>query len=77
MVEADTLGDKVVIMKHGALAVIGTSLQLKNKFGAGYVCGYVVACTVQASPVAEEYVPTAIDVHTYASIHHAQAQRAM
>lgn len=36
MEEADTLGDKVAIMKHGRISVIGTTLDLKRKFGAGY-----------------------------------------
>jgi len=36
MEEADILGDKIGIMSHGQLSCIGTSLHLKNKFGAGY-----------------------------------------
>eukprot|EP00184_Porphyridium_aerugineum_P005090 CAMPEP_0184696420 /NCGR_PEP_ID=MMETSP0313-20130426/3723_1 /TAXON_ID=2792 /ORGANISM="Porphyridium aerugineum, Strain SAG 1380-2" /LENGTH=930 /DNA_ID=CAMNT_0027155047 /DNA_START=116 /DNA_END=2908 /DNA_ORIENTATION=- len=36
MEEADVLGDRVGIVARGKLRVIGTSLRLKNKFGAGY-----------------------------------------
>lgn len=36
MEEADILGDRIVIMKQGRLECAGTSLHLKNKFGAGY-----------------------------------------
>ena len=37
MDEADVLGDKIVIMKSGQIAAVGTSLVLKKKFGAGYL----------------------------------------
>jgi ABC-type multidrug transport system ATPase subunit len=36
MEEADVLGDKIGIMAKGKLSVIGSSLHLKQKFGAGY-----------------------------------------
>merc|ERR1712146_874818 len=36
MEEADVLAHKIVIMRKGQIGVIGTSLSLKNKFGAGY-----------------------------------------
>lgn len=36
MEEADVLGDRVAIMKGGRLAALGSSLQLKRKFGTGY-----------------------------------------
>ncbi|EFA83624.1 hypothetical protein PPL_02690 [Heterostelium album PN500] len=36
MEEADVLGDRIAIMKKGKLVCLGTSLRLKNKFGAGY-----------------------------------------
>ena len=36
MEEADVLGDVICIMKKGQLEAYGTSLRLKNKFGAGY-----------------------------------------
>jgi ABC-type multidrug transport system ATPase subunit len=39
MEEADILGDRVAIMAHGSVRCIGSSLRLKQKFGAGYqVC---------------------------------------
>ena len=36
MDEADVLADRVGIMSRGYLQVLGTSLHLKNRFGAGY-----------------------------------------
>eukprot|EP01090_Pellita_catalonica_P008622 TRINITY_DN196_c0_g1_i1.p1 TRINITY_DN196_c0_g1~~TRINITY_DN196_c0_g1_i1.p1 ORF type:complete len:943 (+),score=171.62 TRINITY_DN196_c0_g1_i1:378-2831(+) len=36
MEEADILGDRIAIMAKGRLRCIGSSLHLKNKFGAGY-----------------------------------------
>ena len=36
MEEADTLGDAIGIMSHGALLCLGSSLHLKSKFGSGY-----------------------------------------
>eukprot|EP01133_Synstelium_polycarpum_P009772 gene9772-11411_t len=36
MEEADILSDKIGIMAAGRLRCLGTNLQLKNKFGAGY-----------------------------------------
>ena len=36
MEEADILGDKIAIMAKGQLQCLGSSLHLKQKFGAGY-----------------------------------------
>jgi ABC-type multidrug transport system ATPase subunit/phosphodiesterase/alkaline phosphatase D-like protein len=36
MEEADILGDKIAIMKEGRIAALGTSIHLKNRYGAGY-----------------------------------------
>jgi ABC-type multidrug transport system ATPase subunit len=36
MKEADILGDRIGIMARGRLRAIGSSIQLKQKFGAGY-----------------------------------------
>lgn len=36
MEEADILGDRIAIMARGNLRCLGTSLRLKQKFGAGY-----------------------------------------
>jgi ABC-type multidrug transport system ATPase subunit len=45
MEEADILGDRVAIMAHGSLRCIGSSLHLKQKFGAGYqVCFHHFIC---------------------------------
>ena len=37
MIEADTLCDRIAIVAHGKLVVVGTQQYLKNKFGDGYV----------------------------------------
>lgn len=39
MEEADILGDRIAIMARGALKAIGSSIRLKQKFGAGYQVG--------------------------------------
>ena len=36
MEEADILGDRIAIMARGKIRAIGTSVRLKQKFGAGY-----------------------------------------
>lgn len=36
MEEADILGDRIAIMARGAIKAIGSSIRLKQKFGAGY-----------------------------------------
>jgi ATP-binding cassette subfamily A (ABC1) protein 3 len=36
MDEADVLGDRIGIMSHGQMKCLGSSLFLKNRFGAGY-----------------------------------------
>jgi len=36
MEEAEVLGDRIAIMAHGRIRAIGSSVRLKNKFGAGY-----------------------------------------
>ena len=37
MEEADILGDRIAIMAKGRLRCIGTSIHLKNRFGAGFI----------------------------------------
>ena len=37
MIEADTLCDRIAIVSHGKLKVIGTQQALKDKFGSGYL----------------------------------------
>ena len=36
MEEADLLADKIAIMAEGDLAAVGTSMDLKQRFGVGY-----------------------------------------
>ena len=36
MEEADILADRLAIMADGQLAAVGTSLDLKSRFGVGY-----------------------------------------
>ncbi|EQC37401.1 hypothetical protein SDRG_05005 [Saprolegnia diclina VS20] len=43
MEEADVLGDRIAIMADGALRCVGSSLFLKNRFGAGYTLTLVKA----------------------------------
>lgn len=43
MDEADYLGDRIAIMRHGKLLCAGSSLFLKNRFGLGYTLGCVSA----------------------------------
>jgi len=52
MQEADLLGDKIVIMKHGFVVSLGTSLRLKAKYGSGYQ----VTIVAKDSSVIEELV---------------------
>ena len=44
MEEADILGDRIAIMAHGRMCVIGDSMDLKSRFGKGY------AVTVVSEP---------------------------
>lgn len=39
MEEADILGDRIAIMARGKLRCLGSSIRLKQKFGAGYQVG--------------------------------------
>lgn len=59
MEEADILGDRIAIMARGNLRCLGTSLRLKQRFGAGYqvrlpallrecVCVCVCGCVASA-----------------------------
>ena len=53
MEEADMLGDRIAIMAKGHLRCLGSSLRLKQKFGAGYqVRSAWLAPCVQLSPMA-------------------------
>ena len=36
MEEAEILGDRIAVMSHGKLQAIGSSLELKSKYGSGY-----------------------------------------
>ena len=52
MEEADILGDRVAIMAKGSLRCLGSSLRLKQKFGAGYqvcVCALLLASAQRVS----------------------------
>eukprot|EP00026_Physarum_polycephalum_P002758 Phypoly_transcript_02766.p1 GENE.Phypoly_transcript_02766~~Phypoly_transcript_02766.p1 ORF type:complete len:787 (+),score=112.61 Phypoly_transcript_02766:280-2640(+) len=41
MEEAELLGDRIAIMAKGKLRCMGTSMQLKNEFGVGYILRFV------------------------------------
>ena len=45
MEEADILGDRIAIMARGAIRCIGSSLRLKQKYGAGYKVSISVMTT--------------------------------
>jgi len=47
--EADLLGDRIAIMKDGRLCACGSSLELKNQYGMGYILTLVIDPLV-ASP---------------------------
>jgi len=49
MEEADILGDRIAIMARGALRCIGSSLRLKQKFGAGYKVSVSVMSAAEES----------------------------
>ena len=49
MEEADILGDRIAIMARGNLRCLGTSLRLKQKFGAGYQV-HSACCLLYTSP---------------------------
>jgi ABC-type multidrug transport system ATPase subunit len=55
MEEADILGDRIAIMARGRLKAIGSSLRLKQKYGAGYT----VSVSVQ-QPSAGDNSPPAL-----------------
>jgi len=39
--EADLLGDRIAIMAKGKIRCLGSSLELKNRFGVGYHIAFV------------------------------------
>lgn len=45
MAEAEAIGDKIAILALGRLRAIGTTLHLKNRFGAGYSLDVVTGDT--------------------------------
>jgi ATP-binding cassette subfamily A (ABC1) protein 3 len=62
MDEADLLGDRIAIMADGELRCVGSSLFLKNRYGAGYSLVMVKgeACNEAAiSQLVKQIVPTA------------------
>ncbi|KAF0717928.1 Aste57867_2007 [Aphanomyces stellatus] len=65
MDEADILGDRIAIMAEGKLRCCGSSLYLKNKYGAGYTLTIVKTSTATAGDEAklvsfiQSHIPTA------------------
>eukprot|EP00475_Leptophrys_vorax_P029658 TRINITY_DN4376_c0_g2_i5.p1 TRINITY_DN4376_c0_g2~~TRINITY_DN4376_c0_g2_i5.p1 ORF type:complete len:983 (+),score=58.52 TRINITY_DN4376_c0_g2_i5:142-3090(+) len=70
MEEADILGDRIAIMARGRLRCIGTSIHLKNRFGAGFV----VTVGVQSSTGLS--VPSALDLQAEQQMKSAAAEKA-
>jgi ABC-type multidrug transport system ATPase subunit len=62
MEEADILGDRICVMAHGRLRAIGSSIHLKNKFGAGYRISLVTdpANAEHVKSIIESKVPDCI-----------------
>jgi ABC-type multidrug transport system ATPase subunit len=62
MEEADVLGDRIAIMAHGQLCAIGTSMQLKTRFGNGYRVSIVTdhERLQEAKDFVDSRAPTAI-----------------
>ena len=63
MDEADLLGDRIAIMSEGQLKCVGSSMFLKQRFGAGYVLTSVLDQTSSNDKVLEsikKYVPDAL-----------------
>ena len=54
MIEADSLGDRIMVLCDGTITAIGTPLFLKNHYGKGY--RLMITCQV----VEEEYVKSKI-----------------
>ncbi|EGG18296.1 ABC transporter A family protein [Cavenderia fasciculata] len=59
MEECDQLGDKIMIMDHGRLVTVGTSLHLKNKHGSGYKLHLVSSDPENTQHTVREKLPTA------------------
>lgn len=62
MDEADILGDRIAIIADGALCCVGTSLFLKNRYGAGYnlTISKKPGCNVESIAIAlQSFVPSA------------------
>ncbi len=55
MDEADILGDRIGIMAEGKLICLGSSLFLKNRFGAGYNLT-IVKKSKEENPEIEKYL---------------------
>jgi ABC-type multidrug transport system ATPase subunit len=58
MEEADVLGDRVVVIVDGQLKCMGTSLYLKNQFGAGYRVSIVTSDPAAAKNMIQSVLPS-------------------
>ena len=58
MEEADVLGDKIVVIVEGKLKCIGTSLYLKNQFGAGYRISIVTSSPSATKAIIQSALPS-------------------
>ena len=59
MEEADALGDRIGIMSHGKMIAIGTSLELKSRYGAGYRVKLVCKTASVVKEVVARIMPNA------------------
>jgi ABC-type multidrug transport system ATPase subunit len=63
MEEAEILGDRVAIMAKGALRCIGSSLRLKQKFGAGFAVTVEVETAAAEQQVLEAFARLEVAPH--------------
>ena len=71
MEEADLLGDTIAIMSKGRIQAMGSSLELKNKFGLGYRLTFVKsegAREAQIGAFVKSYYPEASLLNSYACL---------
>ena len=62
MEEADILGDRVAIMAKGSLRCLGSSLRLKQKFGAGYQVCFCAFCCLPVRSKSQSDCKTALQL---------------
>uniref|UniRef100_A0AC34Q2Q7 ABC transporter domain-containing protein n=1 Tax=Panagrolaimus sp. JU765 TaxID=591449 RepID=A0AC34Q2Q7_9BILA len=67
MEEADLLGDRIAIMAHGQLQCVGSSMFLKNLYGAGYHLTVVYRRDLTAQQLQKAYTDTLFVLQKHSS----------